>query len=48
MVHTKGSWQSVLSMHAAPGNIFFSEVQPTASHDETATKPRTRNDDADI
>jgi hypothetical protein len=48
MVHTRGLWQSVLSRHAAPGNIFFSELQPIASQDEKATKPRTRNDSADI
>jgi hypothetical protein len=46
MLHTRGLLQSVLRMHVAPGCIFFAEPQPTASHDETIIKPRTR--DADI
>jgi hypothetical protein len=48
MVHTKGLLQSVLRMHVAPASIFFAELQPTTSHDETIINPTRRNADISI
>jgi hypothetical protein len=47
-VHSSDELQSLLRMHVPPTSIFFDELQPTRSHDETIVKPRRRFADISI